>query len=153
MANDSVGTTVILIRHAERNNSPTADPGPHLNAAGRARAQSLIHVFGKSSIEAIYTSHFTRSKETAQPLAAHLNNLATTQMDEALEIKNDILANHQGKTVVVIGHSDTVPDLINLLDGGSMPVINDSEFDNLFIVTVLGSSKASVTGLKYGEPS
>jgi broad specificity phosphatase PhoE len=151
MANNPLGTTVILIRHADRTSSTTSDPP--LNTKGKARAQELIHVLGQSGIEAIYHSHFTRAKQTAQPLAAHLPGIATKQIDEALEIKNDILANHVGKAVLVIGHSDTVPDLINQLSEGHMPVIHDSEFDNLFIVTVLGTGKASVTSLKYGEPT
>ena len=151
MVNNPIGTTVILIRHADRTSSTNSDPP--LNIQGEARAQKLIHVLGKSGIEAIYHSHFTRSKQTAKPLAAHLPGIATKQRDEALEIKNDILANHAGKAVLVIGHSDTVPDLINQLSEGRMPVINDSEFDNLFIVTVRGTGKASITSLKYGEPT
>ena len=74
-------------------------------------------------------------------------------MDEALQVKNDILSNHAGQTVLVIGHSDTVPDLINQLGAGSVPVINDSEFDNLFVVKVFSQGRASVTRLKYGNPS
>jgi broad specificity phosphatase PhoE len=51
MASASLVTTVILIRHGERNATPT-NPDPHLNAAGKARAKSLIHVFGQSGIKA-----------------------------------------------------------------------------------------------------
>jgi 2,3-bisphosphoglycerate-dependent phosphoglycerate mutase len=151
MANNPIGTTVILIRHADRTSSTNSDPP--LNTQGEARAQKLIHILGKSGIEAIYHSHFTRAKQTAQPLATHLPGIATKQIDEALEIKNNILANHAGQAVLVIGHSDTVPDLINQLSGDHMPVMNDSEFDNLFIVTLLGSGKASITRLKYGKPT
>ena len=151
MANNLVGTTVILIRHADRTSS--TNPDPPLNTKGKARAQKLIHVLGQAGIVAIYHSHFTRSKQTAHPLAAQLLGIATTQIDEALEIKNNILANHAGQAVLVIGHSDTVPDLINQLSGGHMPVINDSEFDNLFIVTIFDTGKASIIRLKYGEPT
>jgi 2,3-bisphosphoglycerate-dependent phosphoglycerate mutase len=118
-----------------------------------ARAQTLIRVLGKSDIEAIYHSDTKRSKETAAPLATHLPNITKKQINDAPAMKNDILANHAGKTVLVIGHSNTVPELINRLSGRHMPDINDSEFDNLFIVTVLGTGKASVTSLKYGEPT
>lgn len=153
MANGSVATTLILIRHADRDRPPPGVTDPVLNAKGRARAKKLVHVLGKSGIEAIYISHFIRSKETAQPLVARLGSISPTQMDEAVAIKNDVLANHKGKTVLVIGHSNTVPDLINLLSGGSMPEIDDREFDNLFVVTAFDANKASVTRLKYGEPT
>jgi broad specificity phosphatase PhoE len=151
MTNNSVGTTVILIRHADRTTSTNTNPP--LNTKGKKRAQKLIHVLGKSGIEALYHSHAIRSAQTAQPLAAHLPGVAIKQIDEASEIKNDILANHAGKVVLVIGHSNTVPDLINQLSGGHLPVINDHEFDNLFIVTILSTGKSSVTSLKYGEPT
>jgi 2,3-bisphosphoglycerate-dependent phosphoglycerate mutase len=150
MASASVVTTVILIRHGERNAFTPADPDPHLNAAGKARAKKLIHVLGQSGIKAIYRSHFVRAKETAQPLATHLG-LSTIEMDEALPIKNDILSNHAGQTVLVIGHSDTVPDIIKRLGAGSIPVIDDAEFDNLFVVKVFSPNRATLTRLKYGS--
>jgi broad specificity phosphatase PhoE len=145
-------TTILLIRHAEKNTLPPADPDPHLSLAGKARAKLLIHVVGESGITAIYRSHFVRAKETAQPLATHLG-LSTIEMDEPLQIKSDILSNHVGKTVLVIGHSNTVPDLINQLGAGIVPVIPDSQFDNLFVVKKCSSGEASVTRLKYGKRS
>ena len=152
MASTPLVTTIILIRHGERNAPTPTNPDPHLNAAGKARAKELIHIFGQSGIKAIYRSHFARSKETAQPLANHLG-LSAIEMDEALQIKNDILANHTGQTVLVIGHSDTVPDIINRLGGANLPIINDSEFDNLFVVKVFGPGRTSMTRLKYGDQS
>jgi 2,3-bisphosphoglycerate-dependent phosphoglycerate mutase len=152
MASASLVTTVILIRHGERTDPTPANPDPHLNTVGKARAKKLIHVVGQSGIKAIYRSHFIRAKETAQPLATHLG-LSAIEMDEALQVKNDILSNHAGQTVLVIGHSDTVPDIINRLGAGSPPVIDDSEFDNLFVVKVFSQGRASVTRLKYGNQS
>jgi 2,3-bisphosphoglycerate-dependent phosphoglycerate mutase len=150
MPGNSVVTTVILIRHAEKNNTSPANPDPHLSTAGKARAQLLIHVVSESGIKAIYRSHFIRAKETAQPLATHLG-LSTIEMDEPSQIKSDILTKHAGETVLVIGHSNTVPDLINQLGAGSVPVINDNQFDNLFVVKKLSSGEASATRLKYGN--
>lgn len=152
MASASAATTIILIRHGERNAPTSANPDPHLNTTGKARAKKLIHVLGQSGIRAIYRSHFARSRETAQPLAVNLG-LSPIVMDEPLQIKSDILSNHAGQTVLVIGHSDTVPDLINRLEAGSVPVIDDSEFDNLFVVKVFNQQRASVTRLKYGNSS
>lgn len=57
MVNVLPGTTVILIRHAEREDPSPDNQDPHLNAAGRARARRLIHVLGRLGVEAIYTSH------------------------------------------------------------------------------------------------
>ena len=154
MSNRLKATTVILIRHGERDepNPTDPDPDPHLNELGRARAQTLIHVVGKSGIKAIYTSHFLRTKETAQPLAGHLS-LLPIQIDAVPDIGNDILSKHAGKTVLVIGHTDSVPQLINQLGAGRSVNIEDGEFDRLFVVTVFSSGRASVTELKYGNQS
>src|SRR5690349_21652961 len=101
MSDNSLMTTIILIRHGERHDPTPANPDPRLSATGRARAKKLIHVVGEAGITAIYRSHFVRAKETAQPLATHLG-LSTTEMDEPLQIKADILLNHAGETVLVI---------------------------------------------------
>ena len=143
------GTTVILIRHAER----TAQPGnndPHLNAAGKSRAKLLLHVLSQANVSAIYTSEFIRTKETAQPLAEALGLSPITASDPE-DIKEDIVLNHSGKTVLVVGHSDTVPEVIQLLGDTSGHVIGDDEFDNMFIATVLSESSVRVTRLKYGD--
>ena len=141
------GTTVILIRHAERLATPGNDP--QLSAAGKSRAQLLPHVLSQAEVSAIYTSEFIRTKETAQPLAAALS-LSPKEATEAQDIKKDILLNHAGKTVLVVGHTDTVPEVIRLFGDNSDHEIDDNEFDNMFVATVLGVDRVSVTRLKYG---
>jgi broad specificity phosphatase PhoE len=121
-----------------------------LNTAGKVRAKKLIHVVGQSGIKAIYRSHFVRARETAQPLATYLG-LSPIEIDGALPIKNHILSNHTGQTVLVIGHSDTVPDIIRRLGAGSVPVIDVAEFDHLFVVNVFSPNRATLTRLKYGN--
>lgn len=86
----------------------------------------------------------------AQPLATELG-LSPIKKTEAIDIKNHILSNHGSKTVLVVGHSDTVPELITLLGGASGPEIQDHEFDNMFLTTILSANKLAVVRLKYGE--
>ena len=153
MATNTV-TTVILIRHADRTPDGTPDPpGPSLNDKGLARSNKLVHVLSKSGVKAIYTSQFTRSKMTAKPFSMKHSDLPLMRLDTATELRDHILAHHAGQTVLVVGHSDTVPELIALLGGPSLPIINDCEFDNLFVVVRYSATKASVTKLKYGEPT
>ena len=143
------GTTVILIRHGER----LATPGdPHLSAAGKARAMLLLHVLDQANVSAIYTSEFIRTKETAEPLATKLG-LSPIEATEAPHIKQNILMNHAGETVLVVGHSDTVPEVIELLGDNSGHQIQDHEFDNMFVATVLDDNRVRVTRLRYGKPS
>lgn len=151
MANSATATTIILIRHGERIEPTLTNNDPHLTTAGLSRARLLVHVLGQANIKAIYTSEYIRTIETAKPLATHLG-LTPMKKTLAVDIKNKILANNIGKTVLVVGHSDTVPGVINLL-GGSNQVIADHEFDNMFVATILGVGKLAVTRLKYGVRS
>lgn len=152
MASNMIGTRLILIRHGERNEPTPANDDPHLSPAGLSRARTLVHVLAQARIAVIYRSRFLRTREMAKPLATRLG-IEPVEANEAVELKNHILANHSGKTVLVIGHSNTVPELINLLGNQNLQEIPDDEFDNMFIVTILGPDKVAVIRLKYGEPS
>ena len=155
MATNTV-TTVILIRHADRDVPPVGtpdDPGPSLSDKGIARSKTLVHVLSTAGIQAVYTSHFTRAKMTAKPFLVAHSDLPTVRLDAATELKDHILTHHAGQTVLVVGHSNTVPELIKLLGGPSLPIIDDCEFDNLFVLVKHGATKASVSKLKYGEPT
>src|SRR4029453_9075189 len=72
-------TTIILVRHAEKNIEPN-NPNPNLSPAGQARAQELVRVLGNAGITAIYATQFVRTQQTAQPLATHLG-LPVTQIE------------------------------------------------------------------------
>ena len=145
----SEGTTVILIRHAERLATP-GNNDPHLSAAGKSRARLLLHVLSQAEVSAIYTSEFIRTKETARPLADALG-LSPIEATDTQDIKKDILLNHAGKTVLVVGHTNTVPEVIRLFGDNSSHEIGDEEFDNMFVATVLGEDRVRVTRLKYGD--
>jgi broad specificity phosphatase PhoE len=146
------GTTVILIRHAERLTAPPGNNDPHLSPAGKARAKLLLHVLGQANVAAIYTSEFIRTIETAQPLAVALG-ISPMKPPDAQHIANDILQNQAGKTVLVVGHTNTVPEVIQLLGDHSSLQIDEDEFDNLFVATVLADNSVRVTRLKYGDRS
>ncbi len=155
MATNTV-TTVILIRHADRDVPPVGtpdDPGPSLSDKGIARSKTLVHVLSTAGIQAVYTSHFTHAKMTAKPFLVAHSDLPTVRLDAATELKDHILTHHAGQTVLVVGHSNTVPELIKLLGGPSLPIIDDCEFDNLFVLVKHSTAKASVSKLKYGDPT
>jgi hypothetical protein len=69
------------------------------------------------------------------------------------ELAKQILTNLRGQTVFVAGHNNTVPAVVSILSGENFPVIPESEYDNLFIVTVCRFGKAKVLKLKYGSES
>ena len=152
--------TVFLIRHAEREQEPKQDPP--LSKGGIARSQALARLLNSAGIKAILTSQYTRTKQTGEPLATKLGLTVTPftlktnpsnprQIAEAstAEVTNKILE-HSGQSVLVIGHSNSIPDVIKMLGGDTVPTIDESKFDDLFIVTVYAKGKAKVVQLKYG---
>jgi broad specificity phosphatase PhoE len=148
-------TTVILVRHAEKAAEPKADPP--LTDAGAARAQLLVEQLTGMPITAVLSTGFARTQATAAPIAAKLG--LTTQIvdarapDHPQQVAKDVLANHRGKTVLVVGHSNTVPDIVAALGAPKPRDICDQEYDNLFIVRVPASGPATVESKKYGTPS
>lgn len=138
--------TVILIRHADVTASPEDDPaqGPPLNAAGRARAQELRHVLADAGVGTIFVTSLLRSGQTAEPIAADLN-IAPTVKDAVSTVIEAIRALPEASIALVIGHSNTVPDIIAGLDGPSLAILDGMEFDNLFVL-----SGPRLTHLRYG---
>jgi len=146
-------TTVVLVRHAEKNIEPN-NPDPDLSPAGQARAQELQRVLDATGLNAIYATNFKRTQQTASPVASKVG-ITPTIIDakKTPDLVNGILNDHRGQTILVVGHSNTVPEIINALGGGSSPDIPDNEYDNLFIVTIYKFGKAKVVKLKYGASS
>jgi phosphohistidine phosphatase SixA len=130
---------VFLVRHAERadaasGRSTKMGGDPDLSEAGRARAVSLATVLKDAGITAIYTTELVRTRQTAAPLAKALGLTPTvvSASDTAALVK--ALEVRKGN-VLVVGHSNTVPEIIKGLGVRSPASIGDDEFDNLFVVT------------------
>lgn len=151
--------TVILVRHAEKMDAPREDPP--LTKAGVARSQKLASLLASAGVKAIYTTQFLRTKQTAEPLAKQLGIPLTTLTirvkpsnprevsEESIRQIVDKIMGGSENTVLVVGHSNSVPDVIKMLGGDTVPVIDEKKFDDLFIVTVYEKGKAKVLQLKY----
>jgi 2,3-bisphosphoglycerate-dependent phosphoglycerate mutase len=144
-------TTVILVRHAEKNIEPN-NPNPDLSPAGRARAEELVRVFRNAGVTAIYATQYGRTQQTVQPLSTALS-LPVRKVDSGntAELVRQITTDHRGGTVFVAGHNNTVPEIIAALGAERLPVIPETEYDNLFVVTIYTSGKAKVMRMKYGS--
>ncbi|MEP6917990.1 MAG: phosphoglycerate mutase family protein [Acidobacteriota bacterium] len=134
---------VILVRHAERQQSGD-DPG--LSAAGKRRAQLLSTMFAKAGVTAMFTSSARRTKDTAAPLATAAGVAPHVIDDDTAKAKAQILGG--GACVMVVGHSDTVPEFIAAL-GGPAVTIEDDQFDRLFVVGTTGAGPASLLAMQY----
>ena len=146
-------TTVIVVRHAEKNIEPS-NPDPDLSPAGQARAQELARMFGDAGVGAIYATQFKRTQQTVKPLGDRLGLTASVvESKNTQELVRQILTTHRGQTIFVAGHNNTAPEIVAALGGGNFPVIPENEFDNMFIVTVYRFGRAKVVKLKYGNAS
>ena len=167
-------TTIILVRHAEK----LGGNNPSLTDQGQQRAENLIKTLSDAGVSAIYSTEFCRTAETARPLADELEliinvqsfdspsagledcsglpdnyvvNLLDPQIASVADLASQILQQHRGHTVLVAGHSNTVPALIEALEAPSLcpgyfPLVDGechipdeasiSQFDNLFVVRI-----------------
>jgi broad specificity phosphatase PhoE len=144
-------TTLILVRHADR------DPaGDALTPAGVTRAADLARVAAKLEPAAIYHSDTQRTRDTAAPLA---RALGLTPLERPARDVDGLLAEifeqRRGQRVLVVGHGNTVPQLIRSAGGPAIPDIGHDEYDDLFVLTVCSSwfRHAELVRLQYGAAS
>jgi broad specificity phosphatase PhoE len=139
-----------LVRHAEKAVVPPENKDPDLSATGLARAEGLKKMFGDAGIAAIYATQYKRTQQTTKPLAEKLG-LQVTQVEakNTSELVKQIRARTSGGVIFVAGHNNTVPEIIAALGGPKLPIIPETEYDNLYILTVLGDGSAKLLKLKY----
>lgn len=147
---------VYLLRHAEK--GPGSDPD--LTPAGQARAQELLRMLENVAVNTIYSTDTNRTRQTVQPLAT--GKSLTIQIYSGPSIANTILSGSKEQIAVIVGHSDTVPELI-IAFGATPPYthIPANEFDNLFLLIVKKTKKfgsgtditTKVLHMKYGSVS
>jgi 2,3-bisphosphoglycerate-dependent phosphoglycerate mutase len=143
-------TTFIIMRHAEKELTGT---DPNLTTDGQARAEELKRVLGNVPVSAIYSTPLNRTRQTVQPLATAkgltIIEYPTTQ--PYTDFVNQVSAAGKKKVTVIVGHSNTVPEILKVFSSNTFNVtIADTQYDNLFIVTLSDSAAASIMHLKYG---
>ncbi|MGH8596198.1 MAG: histidine phosphatase family protein [Gammaproteobacteria bacterium] len=158
----SSATVILIVRHGERDDAASCTPptnNPPLSTAGQARADALAHVSEDTVLQAIYASDFCRTQQTVQPIANQLGLAVTPVNQHATDGSPDVDAlvahvksNNEGQKILIAGHSDTVPLIIEKLGGGAVNPIGGAEFDNLYVVTIFKwwfIKRTRVVRLKY----
>jgi broad specificity phosphatase PhoE len=149
---DNDKTTIICVRHAEKQ---LGTKNPSLTLAGQQRAQDLSDLFTNIKVDAIYSSDYNRTVETAQILSNQTRlPIQRYNPRELGELKNRILNNHQNEVVLVVGHSNSTPTFVNkLLSEDKYSSFDESDYDNIFIVTVDSAGGIESVLLEYGAES
>jgi broad specificity phosphatase PhoE len=147
-------TTVVLVRHAEKADAPAADPP--LTLLGQARAESLSVALAAFRPDAILLTPTTRTRQTAAPLAARFGiTPALVPNTGTVPVRADSLADlirrsYAGKTVVVVGHSNTVPPIIKALGGPAMADLCDAEYDSMFLLVITPGAPVRMIRSTFG---
>lgn len=148
------GATVIVVRHAEKVDDSR---DPVLSQAGVERAEALATVLDHAGLDAAYASQYRRTRLTAMPAARDAGisvRIAPIEGDIdawAQGFAAELARNHSGETVLVAGHSNTVPPLVAALCGCRVEALTDSDYDRIYIVTGTGGEHPDLVIARYGE--
>jgi 2,3-bisphosphoglycerate-dependent phosphoglycerate mutase len=153
-ANRQQGTTTIfLVRHAEKEIADPADKDPDLTAAGIQRAQDLNQYLQHTPVDAFFSTPYKRTQKTLMFLAKD-RPLQFYDAHDFEGLRARVLANYKGKTIVIVGHSNTLLPIIKAF-GAKSPLqqIGEDQYDTIFKLQISRRGKASVQVLRFGASS
>jgi len=142
--------TVILVRHAEKDYADPNKSDQRLSAVGHFRADALVSAVEQFGIRRIFSTDFARTRDTVGPLS-QLKGIPITIYDprDLRGLAEKIKALRKDRRVIVSGHSNTIPPLVNLLIGEELyRELGEFEYNKMFVVK-LGTGKPSVKVLTY----
>jgi broad specificity phosphatase PhoE len=153
MAGDQV---IFLVRHAERAPLPANQPPPRgmmgedppLSAAGQERARRLAAMLASAGIKHILTTEYQRTRQTAAPTAERANVKPVMGAAKDPQPFIDQVQKASGN-VLIVGHSNTIPDLLKGLGVKQAITIAENEYDNLFVVVRHGAGEPTLIRLRY----
>ena len=126
-------TTIYLIRHAEK---ADATPDTSLSESGSRRAEHWADYFRNIPIDLVLSTPYKRTQQTCAPLAA-AHHLEIVTYDPKILDLPQLISQNPGKTILITGHSNTIPKYINeLLGQQKYPDIPESEFGNLYVLKI-----------------
>jgi broad specificity phosphatase PhoE len=128
----SAQRAVFFVRHAEKVDESR---DPHLSAAGKARAEALARLLRDAGVRAIYVSELQRTGETAAPLSKALGlQPVVAPRGDAKALAARVRREHPEDAVLIVGHGDTVPQLLRAFGHPREISIDKGEYDNLFLL-------------------
>jgi probable phosphoglycerate mutase len=146
----ALAADLYLVRHAEKETDGSRDPA--LTLVGSQRAADLALLLKSTKIQRIFSTDFTRTRKTAAPTAEMAGADIEIYDPMALEPFAELLLELETNALVV-GHSDTTPDLIELMGGdGGTPIVEAWEYDRVYLVQTAGG-RVTRTILLHLPPS
>lgn len=148
---DPAWTHLFCVRHAEKDRDEPHDPG--LSTEGEARAERLGRIFSEAGLDRVFASPALRTRLTAEPVQRR-GNTPPVEIYEPAKQEDwilELLADHADKQIMIVGHQDSIPHLLNQLNGGGFDFdnISNSDFGKLFVVATKGVGETEVMELRY----
>lgn len=150
----SCSNTIYVVRHAEKAIAePNMSADVPLSEKGKERAEGLKELLKTKKIASVFSTNTIRTKTTAKPVADYFGLSIETYNPKPDSAFIHLLKSKSDNTLVV-GHSNTVDDIVNLLCGSTVVAadLKDNQYDNLFVVRRKGK-KYFFIGKKYGTPT
>jgi 2,3-bisphosphoglycerate-dependent phosphoglycerate mutase len=146
--NDPNTTVFFIVRHAEKDT--TGGSNADLNAIGRGRAQAEVKMFKKVNIDGVYSTDRPRTRNTAAPIAADKKRTVEIYDAKKQEELLEKLAVQGGKHFFIVGHSNTVHQMVNILRGSDEEKeFSESDYSRLYIVSVKKIGDAKMELIKF----
>ena len=143
--------TIILVRHAEKDISATADKvNPPLTSAGRERAERLVKTIKRYKPGAVYSSDFIRTRDTAAPVAAWRKKQVQIYDPKLLGDLVSKILESKTKRHIVVGHNTTTPALANLfIKVDKYRALPESDYTKIWIIKIRDGKLKSVDVIEY----
>ncbi len=141
-------TTIVLVRHAEKMKD---QEDPNLTEEGNSRAEKLKEILSTFSLNQIYSTDYNRTQQTAKPTSNAQEIEITSYNPRAInDFGNMLLQTQKGENILVVGHSNTTPQLLNFfMKETVVESISESDYGNLYIVNIDDQGNAKALLLKF----
>lgn len=148
---DPEWTHFFCVRHAEKAKDDPKDPT--LTAEGMARAERLGRIMAEAGLDSVYATPYRRNQLTAEPIQRRGNTppIVSYKPDEQENWLLELLKTSQGKKMMVVGHQNTIPKLLNQLKGSGFAYENipDLEFGLFYLVATKGIGQTEILEFRY----
>lgn len=140
-------TMVYIVRHAEKQKGKD----PDLTEEGKIRALKLPEVVPIDELRAIYSTATNRTEQTAAPVSA-ISGLPVTRMPpDDFEGLRKRVEKHRGHAILVVGHSNTIPPMLQALGVADPVEIPDDGYGDLFVVKVPSEGTSTLERKRFGD--
>lgn len=147
---DSAWTHIFCVRHAEKAKDDPKDP--LLTPEGTARAERLGRILAEADLDSVYASPYRRTQLTAEPVQRRGKTppVTTYRPDQQAEWFPTVLEHSRGEKLLVVGHQNTIPQLLNQLDGSlRFDNIPDLDYGRFYVVATQGVGKSTIIECRY----